>query len=415
VRHARRRNPGNPELEQFEREHLPPFRTEQLSRLEELALGLATPLDRLIELARACAPGDGSLHTEDEDEDLESALRRVIDGLSVAMRQSANGIHPLHAFALRLAREASGPAQAGALRAWIEETGGTPERAGALPAARRVAKAYLFVKCDSGDRDDVGPADEVELTAWLWRIGPDARPIGDVPDRVLEPLRCRLDEVPAVLGKLRKSRLSPLARSVGPGNLTIEFCLRHNLFCAEVERWRLQLGKDSELVLGETYPVVVRSFDRIYDPDLVDTWEFWKSKWERLQRDAEAGEAAIEWICHHRGFADPDAARRLQRSHVLCIALALSVDPKLLMKSIEAGTPAAVWVRRAGDAADLRAKLAGLLSDRLGDLPARIYEERQKMHEARHPLTDHLAVLWDDFDRIPPDAAGDLLMPPFEE
>jgi hypothetical protein len=100
---------------------------------------------------------------------------------------------------------------------------------------------------------------------------------------------------------------------------------------------------------------------------------------------------------------------------VLCIALALSVDPKLLMKSIEAGTPAAVWVRRAGDAADLRAKLAGLLSDRLGDLPARIYEERQKMHEARHPLTDHLAVLWDDFDRIPPDAAGDLLMPPFEE
>lgn len=402
LRQARRANPGAPKLLALETELLPSFTTEQLVALEAIWSGAAVVRERLSELASASAPLQWSFPEETESEGVETTFGRLVDSLSLAAKQSGSGLFPLHVFVEHLAREPAGAPLAAQLRDWVAATGGAR---GAIAGARPSSapkRLILFLKCDTGDKPALKPEDPVEITGWLWEMGADGQPLDKVPSRKLAPTRCRLDEVPALLTGLRKKK-DQLGKLLQEAPMTVELCLRDNLLSEAVDRWMLQMGPDDEEAIGERYPTVVRSFERIY----LDEWnvqEHWKPKWDRLKSLPPGQAPPVEWICDRAVSADKAFAKRMRASAAVCAAMAVVPDAKLVSKCVNAGAPVVIWARRGDDPGDTRGKLEAVMAGALADLPARVYEERKRSAGAEDHLGTHLTLLWDDFDRLPPDA-----------
>jgi hypothetical protein len=404
IRQARRLNPGNEPLKVFEREWLPPITTEQLVKLETLVGVLSLSGGVLMELAERCAPPGWSLVQPTPQEPAHSTFARIIDTLSSAQLQ-ADGTHPLHRFIRMLADEM--PGRAGALHAWIGESSGGQVLLGPGRARRSLRSLHLFVKCDPGTRPaPVQPGDEVFVKAWLWFIGEDAQPVSRLPKLVLDCMSCPLSKLPELL-----TRLLMDAKVSGPlrearGQMTIEVCLPHVLLLEDVERWQITFGT-TQVRLGLKYPVVVRSFERLYHGLRRVTWGDWADKWDQLkQHQGVPGESSVVWI--RPDETGDELPERLMQPHVLCIISPLGCGPESLSVGVDAGIPAMLCLRAEGAAdSEVGDCLGPLLSGPLAELPARVHEARRLMKEGP---ASHITLLWDDYDRLPPDADDDSVL-----
>ncbi|KFA89871.1 effector-associated domain EAD1-containing protein [Archangium violaceum] len=411
LRQARRVNPGNAELLTLEQDLMPLFSTSQLQQLEALVQDSQLNRARLVQLAHQSVPPGWRPFPEFATDQAAAPLTlfsRLIDSLSSAHRQT-DGSHPLLKFIAQLAStlsgtDASGTALAGTLRDWLLQnaSGMTVPVPGAAP--RRLRGLHLFVKCDSGLRPSVGPEDPVSVTAWLWSIGMDRKPVSEIPELILECTECPLSKVPERLTQIRKSaRVLALLEEAGQ-QMSVEVCLRQNLLSMAVDSWRITVGR-TPISLGFKHPVVVRSFERLYlrdSEDFRDILGEWQSKWDQLKMlPGTPAASPLQWI----GPEDTGESlvEKLMQPHVLCVVIPRSCEQEVLERSIDAGAPAMLWLRQDGvTLEEAKRCLEPLVSGTLTELPTRVHTARQKTGE-EGKLAKHLTLLWDDYDRQPPD------------
>jgi hypothetical protein len=394
---------GNTKLRRFEGQEagLGAFRVESLDNLEA-AVGPAIESGRLPEVVVSrCAdearPATWVFPAAEENETVATTFQRYADDLSTATR-AADGTHPLTRFAATVAEALEGEHRA-AVHAWLAENG-----AARAPAARRrsLGGVALFVKCAPPPG---GAADDVRVTAWMWPISTAGEPLK--PERLVHETAMRVTDVPQVLATARQDpRLAAaLERAGGNSKLTVELCVPEPLFAADVEAWRYTFCR-IPVVLCMHHPVVLRSYERIYDDEFRSTWGDWSARWARVKA-APPGE---RWVIRAEAGAAPDAVLAQATPDVVCVATASAPGTELVNASLFIGAPALLWIRRP----DPRAAevLAGVVRGRPGELPGAVHAARSAALKAN---TDEpgrsLVLVWDDYDRLPPDRDGLLQAP----
>jgi hypothetical protein len=384
VRVARRANLGNQKLRDIEKK-LGSIQTEHLNALEAI---LVTPrLGRKDIVALGNALDTHLPPPTTGNEGARAAFRRTVDRLANRIKKS-DGSLPLVSFAIDLANLVGLEPE---VRAW----------SGTLPIAVSVCHLpapmalYLFVKCDSGFKEHVTEADDVGVDMWLWRLDANGKPLGGGPKRVCDHTQVSFGEVPALVSAVRKKLSAELEGA--KDNLVVAFCLPEAALAIEVERWPIQVGKTARAIARD-YPVVIRSFERLYQRERRDTWGRWNRRWEQLVN--ARGNDLVSWFCE--SMASDEFIDEIQRrDDVICAALTHGDCALLVACTIDEGIPAVVWTRSAAcDATTLRAHIEALTGGELRDLPRLLHRARKL---TGGPL-DKVALLWDEYDRLPPDA-----------
>lgn len=327
-------------------------------------------------------------------------LLRIVKELGDVSKQT-DGSTPLLHFAALLQLQARGTVADPKLKKWLEE-------ASALRGVE--AEALLRqVNQEPAEQDgtlflllrlEKAPEGRCTVQAWLSQgeRGSMVSIHADDEPRDLSSVGSLLNEL---LG-----RFSGNLEEAG-GRLIIEVMLPQELLCHTVERWEVAQGRHTALC-GRKYPVVVRSWERAYDPQLSgQVRPDWTRKWKDFQEQPPAGlPGAVVW--------EPDPAEvgalfdRLLEAGVVCLALMHpqeggAVTSEELSACIDSGTPIALWGRKwPGGLAASRAQVQQLLAD-LRQLPGEVRDLRARARGEAH-VGHSLVLLWDNPNRLPPDA-----------
>ncbi|MFG1716039.1 hypothetical protein [Micromonospora sp. NPDC049203] len=195
-------------------------------------------------------------------------------------------------------------------------------------------------------------------------------------------------------------------------DVAVELVLPVELLNEDVAWWRKEAASAhlEQKVLAMDYPVVVRSLDRLRQPE----WHrAWRRRWEHLQAEP----------AHSRLFRSrPDGTAYFTRLEAELTAdlswstLLLSSAPatppenrfgfKEVMTALRAGLPVIVWHRTRPSDTEFWEEIRDMTADgRIARLP--VHARRARLDAlALEPHTDrhngrHLVVLWDDPDRTP--------------
>jgi hypothetical protein len=193
-------------------------------------------------------------------------------------------------------------------------------------------------------------------------------------------------------------------------DIAIEFVLPRALLDLRVERWRKAAFQGVGGVLGEDHHVVLRSLDR---HDRRDLHGRWGSRW-RAFTEGKAGR--VHWF--------PEDGRAHLLSEPPPAVVVLSEAPGSawrdgtarrrtdeLGEALRAGVPIVLWDRRGHADPAFRAELRSLLErhDARG-LPGVVRALRiaaaDRDAEANAVVGPHVALLWDDPDRMPVASPG---------
>jgi len=189
-------------------------------------------------------------------------------------------------------------------------------------------------------------------------------------------------------------------------DVVLEFVLPRALLNTPVHSWATERRSGDPQPLFLSYPIVVRSLERMSSRQ-------WHRKW-RLRWSALMADPSAERVYYCRA---KDTEEQLRLGSILSdqhwVMMVLSESPPVhpipghdqLFAAFRAGLPALVWHPSAGSDV-LREVVAWLVgSDGLGDLPARTQESRQAVFRGRQVPFDidvfrDLVVLWDDPSRL---------------
>ena len=282
---------------------------------------------------------------------------------------------------------------------------------------------------DTAERyDDIDMAtlealnEELHRTFFLVRIEPDLIETGD---RVTIWTYVGSDGRQAVAADSAWTRgrlateLNRLMTEVDPDldatAAVVEFLVGFNMLDDDFESLPVGLG-NADQVLGATFPVVVRSLDRLTDP----AWrQPWQDKWKTLAACGDAyDDSAICWVETAPGAS---GVPPVELGEHVCAALAYqrsvsAQEDPAWRALLDAGTPVAVWHRTDGSRPACRKALEDVLCGRaLAELPDVVLDQRIA---ARHPAAEinhagrNLVLLWDDPNRVPPNV---LWQPPTQQ
>jgi len=198
------------------------------------------------------------------------------------------------------------------------------------------------------------------------------------------------------------------ALGAGASELTLEFILPRNLISHDVDQW--EIDRDFPHSIGTSYPVVVRSLDRLSKRKLHSPW---LQKWRWLQENGHREDAeAVYWLAS-RGTLSPRSVRANLLLEPSLVALAMAFPPEdtfdlttdELTAALYAGVSVVLWCRGEIPHTEFERDVRALLSGHgLAELPAQVLRLRQKadqIPDSSRPLGSHLTLLWDDADRIP--------------
>lgn len=217
----------------------------------------------------------------------------------------------------------------------------------------------------------------------------------------------------AALPTLVKELVDQLAEELdsAKNRLTVELLVPYELLGCDADQWKLGLGSD---LIGSDYKVVIRSWDRSYDKNCKERFPKWKEKWDRLHADPKP---AVRFLGREH-VSEDGALLRVPAKAPPCAPLDFvpAVDGKngiapVLRDVIDKGIPIAIWPRKTcEDAAKLREFLSELTSKKsLREWREEVRTFRQEALDATKPDDhpgSHLALLWDNPHKLPPDALG---------
>jgi hypothetical protein len=288
---------------------------------------------------------------------------------------------------------------------WIDDVGTRADlsinklRELCLSASVRLAEARRFYFIVHLQPDGIDPNSYL-MSVWLQQHLSVEEPLhrDDTP--------ITLAEVEGLLPELLGQAHAALG--VGAGELTLEFILPRSLIGHPIDQW--QVDRVFPHRLGTSYPVVVRSLDRLGSRGLHGTW---RSKWRWLADNGHReGPEAIYWLPGPWPKA-PEALRAslLRDDSLVALAMAFPPEDSFQLKPDEftaalyAGMPVVMWCRDNEVSARFEPEIRELLGGHgLVELPIQVLQLRQKadeLEETASILGRHLTLLWDDADRIP--------------
>jgi DNA-binding Xre family transcriptional regulator len=195
-------------------------------------------------------------------------------------------------------------------------------------------------------------------------------------------------------------------------DLTIEFFLPHSLFNHEVDQWLIK--ESLELPIGVEYRVVVRSEERLSLPYLRKRKE-WEKKWLQLNKlsCSPCTELFISGDCHWRELY----AKLTDKNSESILGCQMTSVPNLSAQGnvfnaiLQSAAPVAVWLRQSLEI-DCQNALNPVLNCSIAELPDAVQNCRKEafISSSEPHIGIHLALLWEDPHRLPPDITP-LLMP----
>ncbi|MCS0601377.1 hypothetical protein NX794_09050 [Streptomyces sp. LP11] len=192
-----------------------------------------------------------------------------------------------------------------------------------------------------------------------------------------------------------------------PGRPVLEFVLPFHLLNRPLEWLPMASGSDSATALCLSYPVVLRSLERMRAREFHRRWH---NRWQQL-----TGEESVECLWDTTGRRGHDQVRWASRltADERLVSVALNAPPlpgpggsqASLEAALRAGVPLAVWDRRAAPSGEFRRRVKKLMKGRPVELPERVQRLRNEAATAAASQRDahagrHLAVLFDDPHRI---------------
>lgn len=241
----------------------------------------------------------------------------------------------------------------------------------------------------------------------------------DFEDYTLEPQgntpEAFAKTIPALLQTIYEDNVSQ--RLKADDTLTIELFLPlHNtngelFYYPFEEKCQIKIGRGFSR-LGVKNNVVIRSYDRAYEPDMRNTWTCWESRWQRFQNEPESRQLFEHVQCIDA--CDEDFRDILIGSPHTWVAMSfLPPNDKratILGDVLDAGMPIALLSRQQpNDMGAIQAILQKLLADthfvELGHHVCQKRYEALATRDKAHPWR-HFALLWDEYDpsMLPPDA-----------
>ena len=195
-------------------------------------------------------------------------------------------------------------------------------------------------------------------------------------------------------------------------DLTIEFFLPHNLFNHQVDQWLIE--ESLFLPIGVEYKVVIRSEERLSLPYLRKRKE-WEKKWLQLKElsSSPSSNLFVSGDCHWRELY----ARLTDKNKENILGCQITTVPHLSDQTnmfnaiLQSAAPVAVWLRQNLDI-NCQTVLNQVLNCQIAELPDAVQNCRTEAFKCNGEphIGAHLALLWEDPHRLPPDITP-LLMP----
>jgi vWA-MoxR associated protein C-terminal domain/Effector-associated domain 10/vWA-MoxR associated protein middle region (VMAP-M) 1 len=214
-----------------------------------------------------------------------------------------------------------------------------------------------------------------------------------------------LEKLPQLLSNLLQQCFEEYLQGQ-PTELTIEIFLPRDHLSDEVEKWSYQDSEGFDITIGTEHRVVVRSYDRL-KKIRTQQGSYWRKNWENVQliwKDIPCIEqiTTVDQACF-----DLNHLRKLLVEKIVlkvCCNLSNSERNGLLSAIHSAGTPIVIWSRCQVENLKNPQHFDTLLAKPLQELSARVREQRLAANDEMH-LGNHLVLLWDDPNRVPPNSA----------
>lgn len=297
-----------------------------------------------------------------------------------------------------------------------------PERSQQTPgspvAKDRILQSYLQIVLRS-DRSTNG----FVINGWLI---PDDEVLD--PTKRFQPLdledqrkgaACQLEDVPGVLDQYLNLSLQHLTGK--RYELTIEIFLPLDYLCTGVDSWKLNdpFFEDESYVIGTKYRVIVRSHERLEPKYLASRLNQWYTNWERLKScwNAIPSEADFEYLSDLENCNWKRVVYNLTQKLGLQLTCGLVETHKkeLFTCILKAAAPVALWTRCNCDHWDQVTEMKQLLQAGPLLLLAEMIRKRRETADLtdspQEDLGTHLALLWEDPNRLTPDALVQLKPP----
>lgn len=286
----------------------------------------------------------------------------------------------------------------------------SPELAHRVDLARRTSTApalavpratdYLVISIDPHSR----VTGQYAVKSWLQsQVDPDRIETVPGPEAPHPVVRAGLeDAVNEIVSQAERVEGVRRRRA----ELRLEFVLPLELLNLPVHRW--SAGRPgAQAALAARYEVVIRSLDRLRNQD----WHrVWLQRWQRLDKPGSTSK-----FISPAGFApDPGNLSQLvaQLNEEQFVVAVLSEPPepgwprgpREAEAALWTGMPVLLWHHTMETNAEVKRLVRNLTKGRLSDLPTKVAVARRRglaQHRAQNPMTQYLAVLWDDPDRNP--------------
>jgi vWA-MoxR associated protein C-terminal domain/Effector-associated domain 9 len=188
-------------------------------------------------------------------------------------------------------------------------------------------------------------------------------------------------------------------------NTTIELFLPDELLNESIDNWKMD---DGNLVysIGSKYKIILRSTDRLPQKQLRLNGSYWQKKWNNMPKPGARQSTGL--LVAGDSMSRERLVQELNPSHIMGLtfvenSLQIGKDSPIAVLR-DAGAPIAMWLRQPLPNVD-QTTIDSLLACCLHNLPSVVKQQRlAAITEAPGShIGHHLALLWDSFDRLPPD------------
>lgn len=228
---------------------------------------------------------------------------------------------------------------------------------------------------------------------------------------------CQLEKVPELLNRFLKESLRYLLGK--RFDLTIEVFLPLNSLCTAVELWQALDPDNDPFSIGSKYKVIVRSYERLREDYLIHNLNQWQENWDRLKQVLDS--VPDIGMFEHLDQIDNCNWKKLAVTLTQKLGLKLACSPSaskhkdLFKAMLKAAVPVAIWSRCETPSFDPVVEIDELLArGPLVKLSQNVLEKRRDADIEDNPeehLGYYLTVLWEDPDRLTPDATALLMSP----
>jgi hypothetical protein len=387
-----------------------------LSKLYKLTNNVRIAKDELYNLYRQTGLADGRLPRIYRSTNEGEILPLMIQDLAQAGLQSTPPLsrltHPLLTFVKILSQRVP-DSMKNLLLQWLAETAKkeniTPAEecsADILSEQTTQDSHYLLIKLKPRNEKK----DEFEIYAWLIREqkGKTAPIYADVKEEA------KLEEISSILDNLI-SQCEEYANT-----FTIELFLPFMLLTCDksetdVHTWKLDVGFGNTIALIHKYPLVLRSYDRVYEisklkPAVRRRLRLaWESNWTICKN---CGVVMLRWPLKEKDSSREHIVAWLQEA--ACLTMMFTppafdeLQPHIFQKMLSAGTSVALWPRLyckcLNEEVVEQAYRSLLEGYHFSTLPKIIWERRKEAARDETLLANHLTLFWDDPYRLPSDA-----------